>query len=171
MDNKDITKYSLYAAGGVVLLIGGIVAVSQIKKVNFSASNTKVGADKKSEDIVGKTLSLGSESYVNIRSTPEIPGSSYNCSWYDPLCYARSLGSYAANMVSDESTENILKKSTSNPVGTVEGVVKGADGWNWYKISFTGTSIDFNSSGWVGIGVTTSKEIGYVREDVVTVNY
>ena len=56
------------------------------------------------------------------------------------------------NVRSEASTDSeILKKDVTGLVGTIEGNVKGSDGYTWYKIK------------------TTDDVKGFVRSDVVTV--
>lgn len=173
MEKKQIVKIGLYTLGGIATLIGGIVVVNKIKKANFSAQGKKDGSEKKSEDVVGKTVSAGASGYVNVRSSPEIPLAVYNCAWYDLVCQAGQAGAYAIESVSgtDVTKINVIATLSKNPIGVIQKVVAGKDGWNWYKIEFDKEVMSVSTDNWIGIGTSTKKATGYVREDAVTVNY
>ena len=78
-----------------------------------------------------------------------------------------------ANYITDATSENVIEKVESNPVGVITSVVKGKDGWNWYKITYKGIDYDsvFDAASNWGTQIGKIDKTGYVREDVVTVKY
>lgn len=126
------------------LMIGGIATVvlsgasygayMYFKKKGYNTSSSKQ-KKKEEEKLVTKTVSYGAEGYVNVRSSPKID----NENW----------GKF-------DFSHNLIKKVSSNPVGSILERVKGEDGYYWYKISLTQPA--------------NGKSEGYVREDAVIID-
>jgi len=160
--NKELLKtIGIYSAIGLGSIAAIGITVAVIRKKQFSGKGKGSGTDAGvfgANDPVGKTLSTtGATAYL--RSTPEIPNNlAGQCAWYDVICLA------------DYATADTM----TNVVGTLKGgsgdavikkVVVGKDGWNWYYLEGVSTS------GNVAWGNVSQKKNGYVREDVVKVNF
>ncbi len=124
------TKKQLLIGGiSLIATIGGtfgIVKYLKAQKYKTTKSKTKEAEDKK---LVERKVYTGDEGYVNIRSAPNID----NKGFFD-------------------NTDNIIRKASSNPVGTIIEKVNGKDGFSWYKIK-----------------LTDSSHVGYVREDAIKI--
>lgn len=87
-------------------------------------------------------------------------GAAYGIYWYLNKSSDKLIGKkvnygnegYVNVRSSPKIDKNLIKKATSNPVGKINKVVQGEDGYAWYEIKISGTG-----------------QTGYVREDAVTI--
>lgn len=173
MTKQGWIKIGIYSVGALALSGATAFTINQIRKKRFSSAHKGVGT--KESDLIGKTVELGSNGFANIRSTPEIPNSGLDLKdvrWYDVL----SLGaSYAGRQAYDYTTSysgsNLVTVIRTNPVGTITNVVKGKDGWNWYKISYKGGEASDGTLGSAILAASGTQRTGYVREDAVNVKF
>ena len=122
------TKKQLIIGGvSLVVVIAGAFGISKFIKSKKHKTSDSKKKQSENEKLIGLKVYYGDEGYINVRSAPKID----NKGWFD-------------------NTDNIIKKSKSNPVGTIIERVKGEDGFSWYKIKLAGSS-----------------KTGFVREDVV----
>lgn len=115
------------AFGTIALGVGVIVVIKKITKPTNKQRITKEDKKLKNTSVI-----LGADGYVNVRSSPMVDNE---------------------NWLRADFTNNLLKKVTSSPVGTILKRVKGKDAYYWYELQLE-TPID-------------GKPTGYVREDVV----
>ncbi|MBL4574819.1 MAG: hypothetical protein JKY51_01805 [Opitutaceae bacterium] len=123
---KAIPKKYLMIGGGVVL--AGLASFGIYKLIQHKKNPSAEKRAKKIEkELVAASVNVGSDGYVNVRSSPKVD----NESW-----------------TRLDFTTNLLKKETSSPVGTIEKRVKGADGYFWYKLQLE-KAIGGKSTGYV----------------------
>jgi hypothetical protein len=131
---KAIPKKYLMIGGGITL--AGIVSFGIYKLVQRRNNPSSERRTKKIEkELMETAVNVGSDGYVNVRSSPKVDNE---------------------NWTRLDFTTNLLKKVTTNPVGTITKRVKGEDGYFWYKIQLEKT-----------IG---KKSTGYVREDAIEIS-
>lgn len=122
------TKQQLIIGGiSLVAVIGAAFGISKWVKAKKHKTSDTNDKEKVNDKLVGLTVNYGEQGYVNVRTAPKID----NTGWFD-------------------TAHNIIRKATSNPVGTVMERVSGNDGFSWYKIK-----------------LTDSQKTGYVREDAI----
>lgn len=115
MDAKT-KKYLMIGGIATVVLSGaGFGVYKLIKKKTYNTSSSKQ-KQKEEKKLITKTVSYGSEGYVNVRSSPKVD----NENW----------GRF-------DFSHNLIKQVKSNPVGSILSRVKGEDGYYWYKISLS----------------------------------
>jgi hypothetical protein len=158
MDKELIKKIAIYGGIGIGSLVVIGITAAAIRNKRFSGKGKGQGEGAGlggGNETVGKTLKTnGASAYL--RSTPEIPNNlAGQCSWYDVVCLGSQLA--ADTMV------NAIGTIRGNAGGaTIKKVVVGKDGYNWYYLE----GVEVSNFGGVSV-----KKNGYVREDVVTVNY
>lgn len=163
MNKELVKKIAIYGGIGIGSLVVIGVTASVIRNRRFSGKGKGQGQGAglgNKNEIIGKTINTtGSSAYL--RSTPEIPATDVwtDCAWYDAICAAKVLAGYDTSI----SKANVVGTIKGNAGGVkIKNVVVGKDGYNWYLLEnaevggFAGTSI---------------KRTGYVREDVVSVNF
>lgn len=148
MNKETLKTIGIYSAIGLGIVAVSAIVVSQVRKARFSGKGRKEGSDVGLGNInnpVGKTLQTTS-AIAYLREKPEIP----SCAWYDVTCDRQ------ANVVA----------SIRGDVGGVKikEVVVGKDGWDWYYLE----NVVIPKS---PVNFTEKKVNGYVREDVVKVNF
>jgi len=160
VDVKKIAIYSGIAVASIAVI--GITA-SLIRNRRFSGKGKGQGQGAglgNKNEIIGKTINTtGAVAYL--RSTPEIPPTDIwnDCAWWDAYCAAKVLAGYNASI----SKANVVGIIKGNAGGVkIKNVAVGKDGFNWYLLE------NAEVGGWAG---TSTKKTGYVREDVVTVNF
>jgi hypothetical protein len=159
---KSILTYSAISLGALAAL--GIT-IGAINKRRFSGKSRKVGKDAGAfgkNDAVGKDV-RPSGNFVNVRSTPEIPPTDVwtDCEWWDAYCAAKVLLGYNQS-INKSNVVAVIQKG--DVFGKVHSIVTGKDGWDWYLVK--GIVIEKSPLNWSGKVVD-----GYVREDVVIVEY
>lgn len=136
-----VKKSHIFIASGLlVATIATAVILKRVKKNKRVKEGLESGTGG-STSLIGKTVSLTKEGYVNVRSSAEVDNKNY-CNELTGIGY--------------DCTDNKIGKSTSNPVGTIAKTVTGADSMIWYHLNLS-SPINGKSKGWV-------------REDAVVVN-
>jgi len=164
MNTELVKKIAIYGGIGIGSLIVIGVTATAIRNRRFSGKGKGQGEGAGlggANETVGKTLNTnGASAYL--RSTPEIPNNLAGCDWlWDVGCFFGKV-----TQSSEETKTNVVGTIKGNAGGaTIKKVVVGKDGYNWYYLEGVSTS------GNIAWGNVSEKKNGYVREDVVTVNY
>jgi len=123
---KQITKKQL-KIGGIALgtIVVGVGLVVLIKKMVKPSNKQRIS--KEDRKLKNTNVNIGSEGYVNVRSSPTID---------------------TKNWLRFDNTTNLLKKVTASPVGKIEKRIKGKDGYYWYQLELV-APINGKATGYV----------------------